>query len=130
MLIKSCRDLSKISQTINIVGIRINIIPPQKKLFAGFVWHWQKVQTKLSKTIFGRILLRLDNFDENCLVTPEGQEQKYSDIIFFSSVRPRDSGRYECQISMSKKLSMFVQLTVLGNLSHCYIVTSYSHHDP
>ena len=67
---------SKISQTINIVRIRINIIPPQKKLFAGFVCHWQKVQTKLNKTIFWRILLRLDNFDENCLPTPEGHKNK------------------------------------------------------
>ena len=74
---------SKISQTINIVGIRINIIPPQKKLFAGFVWHWQKVQTKPSKTIFERILLRLDNFDENCLPTPEGQNNKHIRTLSF-----------------------------------------------
>ena len=68
---------SKISQTIiNIAGLRINIIPPEKKLFAGFVWHWQKVQTKLSKTIFGRISLRLDNFEENCLQTPWGHKNK------------------------------------------------------
>ena len=36
----------------------------------------------------------------------------YEDI--FSSARLSDSGRYECQISMTKKLGMFVQLTVFG----------------
>ena len=35
----------------------------------------------------------------------------------FSSVRASDAGRYECQVSMSKKLSMFVELTVLGNVN-------------
>lgn len=48
-----------------------------------------------------------------------------SQLIFkliFSSVRASDAGRYECQVSMSKKLSMFVELTVLGNIvPHTFI---------
>ena len=35
---------------------------------------------------------------------------------YFSSVTEADGGRYECQISMAKKLSMFVWLTILGKM--------------
>ena len=35
---------------------------------------------------------------------------------YFSAVTISDMGSYECQISLEKKLSRFVQLTVQGNL--------------
>ena len=50
-----------------------------------------------------------------------------SQLIFkllFSSVRASDAGRYECQVSMSKKLSMFVELTVLGKTIPLTLISS------
>ena len=46
-------------------------------------------------------------------------------FIFISSVRKEDEGQYECQVSMVKKLSMFVDLTVLGKTTDNTIIHLY-----
>ena len=41
--------------------------------------------------------------------------------LVIRDARPRDTSQYECQVSMSRKLSMFIHLSVLGKF--CWLLS-------